>query len=314
VLLTPVVRARAAQLGDRGYAWMAEIDDLLDELGRRWGLTVVDQLAGGTAAVVLRVRDGEARDAVLKLAVPDVDVALQIGTLVRARGRGYARVLAADPGRCAVLVEALGPSLDRTGLRPEDQLLILCDVLGEAWTVPPEEGQRPLDKAGQLHDLVSRLWRELGPPYARRLLDRALACAAARSDAAPQPCVVVHGDAAAANCLRVPEPRAGAPNEHVFVDPDGFLGDPAYDLGVALRDWTAQLLAGDAADAGAAMSGWCALVAERTALDATAIEQWALLERISTGLVALSLGLDDMGRAMLRSAELLSSVQGGSLS
>jgi hypothetical protein len=31
-----------------------------------------------------------------------------------------------------------------------------------------------------------------------------------------------------------------------FVDPDGFVADRAYDLGVALRDWTGLLLGPDA--------------------------------------------------------------------
>jgi streptomycin 6-kinase len=305
VQLTPVVQARAAQLGEPGHAWIAGIDELLGELTERWGLTVADQLSGGTAAVVLRVRDREGRDAVLKLAVPDAGAPLQINTLVRARGRGYARVLDVDADRSAVLLEALGRALNHSGLPPEEQLLILCDVLAEAWTLPADDGQRPLDKTGELHELVSRLWRVVDPPCPRRVLEQALACAAARAAAPPEVWTVLHGDAAAGNCLRVLEPRAGAPSEHVFVDPDGFVGDPTYDLGVALRDWTPELLAGDAADAVAMMRGWCRLVAERTLLDATAIEEWALLERISTGLVALSLGLDDLGGAMLRSAELL---------
>ena len=53
------------------------------------------------------------------------------------------------------------------------------------------------------------------------------------------------------------------------------------------------------------MRRWCRLVAGRSGLDATAIEDWALLERVSTGLVALSLGMAEAGRAMLRSAEAL---------
>ncbi|MEO3821923.1 hypothetical protein [Plantactinospora sp. B24E8] len=44
---------------------------------------------------------------------------------------------------------------------------------------------------------------------------------------------------------RSPHPRPGAESGYVFVDPDGFLAEPAYDLGVVLRDWCPQLLAGD---------------------------------------------------------------------
>jgi streptomycin 6-kinase len=86
------------------------------------------------------------------------------------------------------------------------------------------------------------------------------------------------------------------------VDPDGFLGDPTYDLGVALRDWSDQLLAGDAAGT---LRRWCRLVADRSGLDATAIEEWAYLERVSTGLFALDLGAEALARPLLRSAEVL---------
>ena len=54
----------------------------------------------------------------------------------------------------------------------------------------------------------------------------------------------------------------------MFVDPDGVLADPTYDLGVVLRDWCAQLLDADAA----ALAGrYCRLLAAETELDETAI-------------------------------------------
>ena len=64
-----------------------------------------------------------------------------------------------------------------------DTHAFLWYVLDEAWTAPPGEDQRLLDKAGELAGLVSRLWREVGPPCSSRVLDRALACAQARSTA-----------------------------------------------------------------------------------------------------------------------------------
>jgi streptomycin 6-kinase len=301
--LPDVVRARAELLGEPGRAWVAGLDTLVDDLAGRWQLTVLGPLSGGTAAVVLRCRDSDGRDAVLKLAVPDPELAHQVDTLVRAGGRGYARVLAAAEDRFAVLLEALGPSLDRSGLSPEDQMGVLSETLAEAWAVPPAAGQRTTDKAGQLHDLVSRLWRDLDEPCRRSVRDRALGCAERRSADPPARWVLVHGDAAAPNCLRVPDPRPGAGSGYVFVDPDGFVGDPAYDLGVALRDWSPQLLA--AGNPTATMRRWCRLVAGLSGLDSTAIEDWALLERVSTGLFALSLGMADVGRQMLRSAEAL---------
>jgi streptomycin 6-kinase len=58
-------------------------------------------------------------------------------------------------------------------------------------------------------------------------------------------CSVVHGDPHPGNALRGVEPREGAGPGYVFVDPDGFLADPAYDLGVILRDWCDEILGAD---------------------------------------------------------------------
>jgi streptomycin 6-kinase len=302
VRLPDVVRARAEALGAPGRGWIAGLDAEAAALARRWDLTLLEQLTGGTAAVVLRARDATGRDVVLKLAVPDGDLPLQADTLRRAAGRGDAGLLAADLDRHALLLEALGPPLAGEGRPPEDQLRILCDVLAEAWSVPPADGQRPLDKAGQLYELVSGLWRDTAPPCGRQVLEHALSCAEARTADPPSRPVVVHGDAAPANCLRVPVPRPGAAAGHAFVDPDGFLGDPAYDLGVALRDWIPELMRGDAV---ATMRRWVDLVCARTGADPRAVGQWAFLERVSTGLVVLSLGQAEVAAGFLRTAEAL---------
>ena len=116
----------------------------------------------------------------------------------------------------------------------------------------------------------------------------------------PDRAVIVHGDAATANLLQVPVPRSGAEAGFVFVDPSTFIGDPAYDLGVALRDWCSALLAGDAPTLA---RRWCRGLAAAIGVDDVAVWQWGYLERVSTGLHAESLGSD--GRPHLLTADLL---------
>ena len=124
------------------------------------------------------------------------------------------------------------------------------------------------------------------------VVDEALRCAERRSAAYdPDRCVVVHGDAAAANVLRRPG------DGWVFVDPDGFVGDPAYDRGVAVRDWCAELLA--AADPRTLLRSYCVLLGG----DPAATWDWGFLERVSTGLYLASLGGD--GGPHLNSAATL---------
>jgi streptomycin 6-kinase len=207
-----------------------------------------------------------------------------------------------------MLLEALGPSLPQANLPPGRQIEILCRLLTTAWTVPPPisgPGAVPHDKATALGALVRRLSGELvAAPCSPRVLDRALLFARRRAEAFdPARSFQVHGDAAAANALSVLSPRPGAEAGFVFVDPDGFLGDPAYDAGVALRDWCAELLASE--DPRALARLFAARLAGGTGLDEQAIWEWGYLERVSTGLYAFAMGAHALSRPFFDTAEAL---------
>ena len=106
------------------------------------------------------------------------------------------------------------------------------------------------------------------------------------------------------NLLAVRAPRPGADTGHVFVDPDGFVADRAYDLGVVLRDWSSTLLGPDARDVA---EGYCAVLAGHTGVDAQRIWEWGFVERVSTGLYLLDVirGPARVARPYLDSAERL---------
>lgn len=87
-----------------------------------------------------------------------------------------------------------------------------------------------------------------------------------------------------------------------LIDPDGFLADPAYDLGVVLRDWCEQLLAGDSV---ALARRYCRLLANESGVDEAAIWKWGFIERVSSGLYTLRLGLDDTAGPFLATAQTL---------
>jgi streptomycin 6-kinase len=264
---------------------------------------------------VAAARTADGRDAVLKLVVPDPHLTQQVRTMVEAGGSGYAELLGYDIERHAMLMEALGPSMDRLGLTPYRAIELLCRTLRRAWRVAPwpeltagSAADPAREKAGQLRELVGRLWEELDRPCPERVIARALSYADRRAAAFdPARCVVVHGDPHPGNALRVPAPRPGAESGYVFVDPDGFLADRAYDLGVVLRDWCAELLAGDAP---ALARRYCRLLAEHSGVDEVAIWEWGYLERVSTGLFVARLGERELARPYLRTARLLAGENG----
>lgn len=159
------------------------------------------------------------------------------------------------------------------------------------------------EKTTQLGKLVGRLWESLGRPCSKRVRDQALAYSTSRAAAFDiDRCVVAHGNPHPGNALRVLTPRAGAESGFVFVDPDGFLADPAYDLGVVLRDWSPQLLAGDTS---ALARRYCRLLAAETGVDETAIWEWGFLERVSTGLYTMQFAGPNLYRPFLETAERL---------
>jgi streptomycin 6-kinase len=170
----------------------------------------------------------------------------------------------------------------------------LCGALRDAWRVPRGTAA-PEAKAESLAELVTRLWDELDRPCPERVVDRALHCARRRA-ADTGRLVVVHGDPHPGNALRRVD------GTFVFVDPDGFVADPAYDLGVVLRDWCPQLLAGDAVELA---DRYCRLAAELTGIDRTAIREWGFLERVSSGLHILELGRPELAAPFLETAERL---------
>lgn len=292
-------------MGAEGAAWTAALPEVLAALEREWSITIGRGLPGGSASFVARARRADGGSAVVKVALTGEGWPEQVATLERATGRGYVRLLRFDLGRRAVLLEDLGPALGSRGRSAPDQLRCLADTLAVAWQDPGETQPAPgQDKAAGLARLIRQAWDRLDHPCSVRVVDQALAYADRRSAEADRELVVVHGDPHPGNLLTVRAPRPGAETGYVFVDPDGFVADRAYDLGVALRDWSGRLLGPDAR---AVAEGYCAILAERSSVDAQRIWEWGFLERVSTGLYVLDVvgAPDRIGRPYLRSAERL---------
>ncbi len=310
IVIPERVRLRAEQSGPLTRQWLKDLPDLLAELEQAWEISIGQSLSGGSSAYVAPVKTVSG-NAVIKIDMPGPDrlsdFQQEIDTLLRADGHGYVRVFKCDYERRALLLEQLGPSMQESKVEAKQAIQLLCKTLQQAWLVSPGVNQtmNALEyKAQTLAQLIRELWDKLERPCSEKIVSQALEFAHRRLDAFdPQRCVVVHGDPHPANALLVRVPRTGAESGYVFVDPDGFLCEPEYDLGVILRDWNEELLA--ATDPLALAQDYCQLLAKESGLDAAAIWEWGFIERVSSGLYIWAYGSREHGQPFFKTAQCL---------
>ena len=95
------------------------------------------------------------------------------------------------------------------------------------------------------------------------------------------------------------------PTQFKFIDPDGLFIEPAYDLAIPMRGWSAPLLAGDAWTLGMERAR---LLSSLTGVPAGPIWEWGFIERVSTGLLLMQLGQGASATECLAVAEAMAKV------
>ena len=310
-VLPEATRLRARAMGAEGLGWLAGLDAVVEHLQGRWGarfggLHFGGVLQGGSESLVLAATLGDGRAAVAKIGLPAYGgLAAEARVYRLSKGRGYARLFEYDAASNALLLERLGPPLRDACDSTDAQMKVLCETLCRSW-IPLDHAHGLMtgaEKARWLADFIEEKWRELGEPCARRTRDLALFYAQARAGAfVPADAVLVHGDAHVENTLVVPGSGAGGDLRCKFVDPDGLFAERACDLAVPMREWSGELLAGDTVRLAVAR---CELLANLTGVDPEAIWQWGYMERVSTGLTMVDIGMREEGLESLAVADRL---------
>jgi streptomycin 6-kinase len=284
-----VVRQKALAAG--AQAWIDELPALVGSIEIEWGVSVGRPYRDSTEALVAEATAADGTPAVLKLIVPrDGDAALHEATVLRlADGEGCPRLLRQDVSRGALLIERLGRSLYALGLSTRHRHEILISAAKRIWRPASDGLPTGAAKARWLAEFIPPMWEELDRPCSERTVEHALASAKRRGDAhRDEIAVLVHGDVHQWNALE-------AADGFKLVDPDGLLAEAEYDLGIIMRE---DPLDGDLRK----RAGW---LADRTGLDAAAIWEWGVVERVSTGLLGTRVGLQPIARQMLAVADEL---------
>ncbi len=286
-----VVRNKAVAAG-AGW-WLDELPELVASLEREWSIVVGRRFDDATEGFVAEAVLADGTPAVLKLLVPGGGgvPSNEIAFLRRVNGEGCARLIRDDPFRGAMLLERLGRTLYDLDLPTRRRHEIMSSAAADLWR-PAASFDLPTgaDKGRCLVDEITRNWNELDRPCSERAVDHALTCAGRRVDAHDdEQSVLVHGDVHQWNVLE-------AGGGFKLVDPEGLFVEPEYDLGIIMREDALELMHGDPFE----RARWLAAL---SGLDATAIWEWGVVQRVSAGLFCTTIGLQPIGREILTVAE-----------
>lgn len=246
-------------------AWLDQLPLLVSQLIRHWSLSVGEPFEASAAWVAPAVRE-DGTQAVIKINMPHFEAEHEIEGLRFWAADPTVRLLEADDGVGAMLVERCVPGASLRSMPEPEQDRIIAELLRRLWRIPsPPNDFRPLS-------LMVVRW-----------------CEETRADAArwPEPALVEDGlqvfeelaaigahrfllatDLHAGNVLRAER------EPWLMIDPKPFIGDPAYDATQHLLNCKARLQADP--------RGTVTRFAELLDIDAERVGLW-LFARVAAG-------------------------------
>ncbi len=253
--------------GEAGRAWLADLPPLIAACEARWGLTA-DTPYQLSYSYVARATRPDGAPCVLKLRVVPGEPWSELEALRHYGGHGCAAVLEADPDLGAMVIERLRPGRLLTTVPDYQAMAIAADVMAQLWKpAPATHGFPTVDEwMGGLGQLRAHYGGGTGP-FPAALVARAERLYAELRAGGGAP-VVLHGDLHHANIL------AAERAPWLAIDPQGVVGEPAFEAGALLRNPLASVRTWP--DLAARTARRLDILAERTGLDRQRLAGWAL--------------------------------------
>lgn len=272
-----------AEGGPNGADWARQAPRLLTECLDQWELKVSGPAMTGWTALVFPVVRADGSPAVIKVGWPHEESAGEHTALRIWGGHGAARLLAADPGRGALLLERLDPT---RSLMEEEDVFAACEIIGELLgrlRVPAPPTIRPLGDW-----LAGHLDRLDHPGMPRRFAARTQSLATELLPDAPA--VLLHTDLHFGNVL------AAEREPWLAIDPKPFAGHPGFEFQPLLRNRVDEMGTGSALRW--SVRHRLTIAAEAAGVDVEEARLWSLLH---TGL-QIRWAVDDPETASLHIA------------
>ena len=222
LIVPPRLAANCAKTPPR-RAWLRRLPGVVDELTKRWSLTLGPPFDGPevSAAWVAPATDADGGSAVLKISMPHFEAEQEAAGLRFWEGRPTVHLLDEDAASGALLLERCEPGTWLRAAPEEEQDVVIADLLRQSWRTPGATHPfRPLSM--MIHSWIAETeeneaaWPD--PQLVREGLRVLQELASDRVDE-----VLLATDLHAGNVLRAQR------SPWLVIDPKPFVGDPAYD-------------------------------------------------------------------------------------
>jgi streptomycin 6-kinase len=220
-----------------GAEWLDRLPRLVEECAERWSLRL-GAAFDAHISLVLAAELADGTSAVLKVNFPEPESEHEADALAHWDGDGAVRLLAHDPDRRALLVERCEPGASLWELADEQEAnRIAAAVLRRLWRPVPAASsfRRLADEAVRWAEELPARWQELGEPFERGLLEKAVAFLGEAAPAQGEE-VVLHQDFHGGNLLRAQR------EPWLAIDPKPLVGEREFDVASLLRDRRAELV------------------------------------------------------------------------
>lgn len=286
--------------GAAGGEWLSRLPALVADCARRWSLTVLPPMTPLSYNCVLPAVRSDGTPVVLKLGYPGPELRAEIEALRLFDGRGIVRLLAADPDEGALLLERLTPGTPLSRLTDDGRATsVAAQVMRQLWRPDPPSNTFPTvaEWAAGLGRLRQRFGGMTGP-FPRQLVEEAETLFAQLISSMDEP-VLLHADLHHENILTAER------EPWLAIDPQGLIGERAYEVGALLRNPIPRLLAEP--QPGRVLERRIHQLAEELGFDRERLRGWGLAQAV----LSAWWSLEDHGGGWewgIACAELLSDV------
>jgi streptomycin 6-kinase len=271
--------------GEEGEVWLSRLPNIISACEQEWSLQAMapfENLSYNYIAPAVRADGGEV---ILKISIPNTELATEIEALQMFGGRGCVRLLAANPKLGALLLERIKPGLQLVNISNDSEATrIAARVMRLLWRPVLDDHPFPTTDlwALGLGKMRQRFCGGTGPLPAY-LVEKAGVLFKELHDSMETP-LLLHGDLHHENILQAER----AP--WLAIDPKGVVGEPAYEVGALLRNIKPQLL--ESAPVHQTVARRVDILADELGFDRDRMLRWGLAQAVLSACWCLEDNLD----------------------